>query len=314
MRGELLNVWDKIWSDVFVKLSKHKDAPTELFSELYEAVIPAPIAPVEPAEPTQYDQDGALTDPEEIAAEEAYKSALDAFNSARSHYEQAISGNAKARRWLRTELPQHITSESKALSALAEVHVKVIDISGDALINRYFHLVEAFIDKYSLRYDLRRPFSLHPTLPGIFARMVRNLKIAAQTDAHLAAAFHEFEDALRDLTAEQTPNRIKTCISKQTNFMEAIGQRAPNVNQQTLGRICDQVNTWPHSKVKESVKGLYGFASDYPGIRHGGTAANQIREIEMRDLVSICVAMFGFAPYLTDQLNSDDIYTIGEVA
>ena len=273
-----------------------------------------PFPPPEPAEPTQYDEDGKLTDPTEIAAEEAYKKALESFNAARSHYEQAVSGNTKARRWLRTELPLHITSEGKALQALAAVYGRVRDIGGDVLSNRYFNLVEAFIDKYSLRYDLRRPFSMHPTLPGIFARMVRNLKIAAQADAHLAAAFHEFEDALRDLTAEQTPNRIKTCISKQTNFLEAIGQRAPNVNQQTLGRICDQVNTWPHSKVKEAVKGLYGFASDYPGIRHGGTVANQIREIEMRDLVAVSVVMFGFAPYLTDQLNSDDIYTIGEAA
>jgi len=314
MRGELLNVWDKIWSDVFVKLSKHKDAPTELFSELYAAVIPKPIAPKEPAEPTQYDQNGALTDPNEIAAEESYKIALDAFNSARLHHEQAVSGNAKARRWLRTELPQHVTSESKALSALADIHAKVRDISGDALTNKYFQLVEAFIDKYSLRYDLRRPFSLHPTLPGIFARMVRSLKIAAQTDAHLASSFHEFEDALRDLTAEQTPNRIKTCISKQTNFLEAIGQLAPNVTGNTLGAICNQVGTWPHEKLKESVKGIYGFASDYPGIRHGGTPANQLREIEMRDLVSVCIVMFGFAPYLTDQLNSEDIYAIREVA
>ena len=314
MRGELLNVWDKVWSEVFVKLSKHKDAPTELFSELYEAIIPAPIPPSEPDEPTQYDEEGQLADPDEIAAEETYQEALATFNATRSHYEQAVSGNAKARRWLRLEMPQHISSELKALEALSAVHQKVRDISGDALTNRYFKLVEAFIDKYSLRYDLRRPFSMHPTLPGIFARMVLNLKTAAQSDAHLAAAFHEFEDALRDLTIEQTPNRIKTCISKQTNFLEAIGRLAPNVTGNTLGAICNQVGTWPHEKVKESVKGLYGFASDYPGIRHGGTPANQIREIEMRDLVSVCVVLFGFAPYLTDQLNSDDIYAIGEAA
>lgn len=314
MRGELLNVWDKVWSDVFIKLSKHKDAPNELFSELYDAIIPEPIPPVEPAEPTQYDENGSLIDPGEIAAEAAYKDALEAFNAARSHYEQAVSGHAKARRWLRVEMSQHVTSERKALLALSEVHAKVRDISDDALVNRYFQLVEAFIDKYSLRYDLRRPFSLHPTLPGIFARMVRSLKLAAQTDAHLALSFHEFEDALRDLTAEQTPNRIKTCISKQTNFLEAIGQLAPNVTGNTLGAICNQVGTWPHEKLKESVKGIYGFASDYPGIRHGGTPANQLREIEMRDLVAVCVVMFGFSPYLTDQLNSDDIYAIGEAA
>ncbi len=312
MRGELLNVWDKVWSEVFVKLSKHKEAPTELFSELYEAIVPEPVPPIEPDEPTQYDEDGQLTDPDEIAAEEAYKVALENFNAARSHYEQAVSANTKSRRWLRTEMPLHIASESKALHALKAVHDKVRDISGDELTNRYFKLVEAFIDKYSLRYDLRRPFSMHPTLPGIFARMILNLKIASQSDVHLSTAFHEFEDALRDLTIEQTPNRIKTCISKQTNFLEAIGRLAPNVTGNTLGAICNQVGTWPHEKVKESVKGLYGFASDYPGIRHGGTPANQIREIEMRDLISVCVVMFGFSPYLTDQLDSADIYSIAE--
>lgn len=312
MRGELLNVWDKVWSEVFVKLSKHKEAPTELFSELYDAIIPAPVPPVEPNEPTQYDEDGQLIDPDEIAAEEAYKAALESFNAARSRYEQAVSGSTKARRWLRTEMPLHITSEAKTLQALQAVHAKVRDISGDELTNRYFQLVEAFIDKYSLRYDLRRPFSMHPTLPGIFARMVRNLKIASQSDAHLAEAFHEFEDALRDLTAEQTPNRIKTCIAKQTNFLEAIGQIAPNVTGNTLGQICDQVDTWPHERIKESMKKMYGFASNYPGIRHGGTPANQLREMEMRDLVSVCVVMFGFSPYLTDQLDSADIYSIAE--
>ncbi len=313
MRGELLNVWGKVWSEVLVKLSKHKDAPTELFSELYQAIIPAPMMPAEPDEPTQYDEYGQLTDPNEIAAEEVYKTAIENFNTARSHYEQAVSGSTKARQWLRTEMPLYITSEAKALQTLEAVHAKVRDISGDELTNRYFKLVEAFIDKYSLRYDLRRPFSMHPTLPGIFARMVLNLKAASQSDAHLSSAFHEFEDALRDLTAEQTPTRIKTCIAKQTNFLEAIGQIAPNVTGNTLGQICDQVGTWPHDRIKDSMKNMYGFASNYPGIRHGGTAANQIREIEMRDLVSVCIVLFGFAPYLTDQINLEDIYTIEEV-
>ncbi|NVD45365.1 hypothetical protein [Qipengyuania atrilutea] len=99
MRGELLNVWDKVWSEVFVKLSKHRDSPSELFSELYQAIIPAPSPPAEPAEPTQYDEEGRLTDPEEIAADENYREALEAFGAARSHYEQAIAG--KATGWAR---------------------------------------------------------------------------------------------------------------------------------------------------------------------------------------------------------------------
>ncbi len=56
------------------------------------------------------------------------------------------------------------------------------------------------------------------------------------------------------------------------------------------------------------MKNLYGFASDYPGIRHGGTPANAIRTIEMRDMVALSILLVGFTPYLTDQLNADEVY------
>ena len=39
------------------------------------------------------------------------------------------------------------------------------DVGGDPLSNRYFNLISGFIDKFSLRYDLRRPCILCPTLP-----------------------------------------------------------------------------------------------------------------------------------------------------
>jgi hypothetical protein len=58
-------------------------------------------------------------------------------------------------------------------------------LGGDLLANRYFNLVNAFINKYSLRYDLRRPCFLHPTLPGIFANLMRDIKTATTQDAHL---------------------------------------------------------------------------------------------------------------------------------
>ncbi len=94
------------------------------------------------------------------------------------------------------------------------------------------------------------------------------------------------------------------------NLLEAIGGRCPGVapGTNTLGRICDEVGTWPHNKVKEAMKNLYGFSCDYPGIRHGGTPAHSLRPIEMRDLVAVSVLLAGFTPYLTDLINSDNIY------
>ena len=118
----------------------------------------------------------------------------------------------------------------------------------------------------------------------------------------------DFEDAVRDLRAGATQNRIKTCIQKQMNLLEAMGGMCPAVTGNTLGRISDQVGTWPHFSVKESMKSLYQFASDYPGIRHAGTPGNAIRDIEIKDMVALTVLLAGFAPYLSHQLNSDTVY------
>lgn len=138
--------------------------------------------------------------------------------------------------------------------------------------------------------------------------MMRDLKAVAQSDADLQPSFHEFEEALRDLTAEQSERLIKTCIQKQVNLLEALGQKSPGVTTNTLGRICNQIGVWPHEQVKEAIKNLYGFACDYPGIRHAGTAANRIRAIEMKDMVAMSVLLAGFMPYLSHQLDAEEIY------
>ena len=52
------------------------------------------------------------------------------------------------------------------------------ELVGDELSNRYFNLLAGFIDKFSLGYDLRRPCTLCPTLPGVFASLVRDLPAA----------------------------------------------------------------------------------------------------------------------------------------
>jgi hypothetical protein len=60
------------------------------------------------------------------------------------------------------------------------------DPGDDALTNRYFNLLAAFIERFSLRYDLRRPCILCPTLPGVFASLVRDLRALTAADPHLA--------------------------------------------------------------------------------------------------------------------------------
>ncbi len=312
MRGDLKSAWPSVWGDIWVRLYETKGTPVELFSELYSALVLKPRPPAAPPEPTVFDADGNMSDPEEIAAAKAFREALEAYNKERLAYEQALTAEPEsARAWLREGLQSTLRTEADAVAALEKAFVKLNDIGGDALSNRYVNLIETFIEKYNLRYDLRRPFSLHPTISGVFTQLICQLKSATTNDAHLNIIMKDFEESFRDLKSGITPARIKTCISRQANLLEAIGQIAPNVTGNTLGAICDQVGTWPHEGLKDSAKSLYRFSNQYPGIRHAGTPATQIREIELRDLIAVSVLLAGLTPYLTDRMSAEAIYGIG---
>ena len=197
---------------------------------------------------------------------------------------------------------------ARSSSFFEAAHDALEELGGDELTNRYFNLLSGFIDKFSLRYDLRRPCILCPTLPGVFASLVRDLRALTNQDPHLDALMKDFEAAVRDLRHDGSDRRIKTCIQKQVNLLEAIGRAAPGVTGTTLGAICNQVGTWPHEKLKEAMKNLYGFASDYPGIRHGGTPASALRAVDMRDMVAMSILLTGFTPYLESRLSADAIF------
>jgi hypothetical protein len=225
--------------------------------------------------------------------------------------ERTINDTQASREAFEHARAQDIAGERGLVAFFEAVHEVLgeFETSGDdALTNHYFNLLAAFIEKFSLRYDLRRPCILCPTLPGLFASLVRDLRAMTSADQHLDALMKDFENAVRDLRQDCSDGRIKTCIQKQVNLLEAIGGAYPGVTEGELGRMCNQINSWPHGAVKAALKNLYGFASDYPGIRHGGTPASALRAVDMRDMVAMSILLAGFTPYLSNGLNPDLVY------
>ncbi len=308
MRGQLVPVWGETWKAVWAKLLAGSDTPNELAIELFRELAAEPEPPDEPLppDPGAFDVNGDLVDPIALARITQYEAALEFYERRRAKYTEALNG-AGSKQALRAVI-LGTTDEPSAIRLLERSFRVVEEYGGDALANRFYLLVEAFLQRFSLRYDLRRPFTLHPTLPGVFASLMRDLKTVSQNDADLEPIYHDFEEALRDLTAERSERLIKTCIQKQVNLLEALGQKCPGVTTDSLGRICDELGVWPHASVRDAMKNLYKFSCNYPGIRHAGTPANRIRAIEMKDMVAVTVLLAGFAPYLSHQLDADAIY------
>jgi hypothetical protein len=282
MRGEFIGVWSETWREIWLPLidepiGENEDGvPEDIFCDLYRALAKA------------------LANPPSV---EALADIIDDPVQSRDAFEHVRVGDFAGER---------------ALAGFFEsVHSTLQEFENpgdDSLTNRYFNLLAAFIEKFSLRYDLRRPCILCPTLPGVFASLVRDLRALTAADPHLDALMKDFENAVRDLRHDCSDGRVKTCIQKQVNLVEAIGRSFPGVTGTTLGKICDQVGTWPHEKLKAAMKDLYGFASDYPGIRHGGTPSSALRAMDMRDMVAMSILLTGFTPYLESRLSADAIF------
>ena len=270
MRGEFIAIWSETWTTIWLPLAESEAAPADLFCELYRELARAFA---------------------EAPSIEVLADVID--NPEQSRHAFELTGAAQ------------FSSETALVRFFEAAHGVLDDLQGDELSNTYFGLLSNFIDRYSLGYSLRRPCALSPTLPGMFADMANALKRLTSADAHLAALYLAHDEAVRDLRFGATDERIKTCLSKQFMLLEAIASTADDVTAHTLGEMCDQVCSWPHATVRESLKKLYGFASNYPGIRHAGNPASQLRGIETRDFAARSILLMGYSPYLTGTLETN---------
>ncbi len=222
--------------------------------------------------------------------------------------ESIINDRLRSREAFEQTQASHIAGERALISFLEAAHGVIDDLGGDPLANLYFNLLDTFIAKFSLRYDLRRPCTLCPTLPGIFASLVRELNGLGRGDRNVSKRLKDFQEAFQDLRLGQTEGRIANCVAKQVMLLEAIGATSSGITGTELAGICNQIRQWPHPAMRSSLLNLYGFASDFPGLRHGTPSTGMFRDIDMRDMVAMSILLAGFTLYLSDQFNADLVY------
>jgi hypothetical protein len=225
--------------------------------------------------------------------------------------EKTINDPRASREAFESTRAENIAGERALVDFLESVHATLEQFEhpgDDALTNRYFNLLAAFVEKFSLRYDLRRPCTLCPTLTGVFASLMSDLRTLASQDLHLDNLMKDFEESIRDLRIDCSDRRIKTSIQKQVNLLEALGRAYPGVRRQTLTAISKQLRTWPHEELRVALQSTYTFTCDYPGIRHAGTPTNALRAVDMRDMVAVSILLAGFAPYLAHGIDAGIVY------
>lgn len=289
-------------------LAKPRDAPEDIFTAIVNAVfVPRPPDPPPTPPVSAFNAQGELVDADAIMARDAYASLLHQHGLKISEYETAQFSELAAKAFFRRKLAA-VSTEADAIHMIESVHRALSSRVSAASAERFHDLVHQFLIQFNIRYEVRRPFALHATMSGVFSMLLSEIKLIANADVHVAALVREFEEAYADLKSSRSQARIKTCLQKQFNLLEGLGRGCPNVTASTLGAICNQLD-WPHEKVKEAGKNLYGFGSDYPGVRHAGTPANALRDLNMTDFISISLMLASLAPYLAFNFDSERCYS-----
>jgi hypothetical protein len=272
MRGELIGVWSETRRDIWQALIDEGGVPDEVFSDLYRDLARALKSP-----PSAQKLADIIDNPLES------REAFDTTTSA------------------------DLVGERELIVFFEAAHDTLEEFGGDDVSNRYFNLVATFIEKFSLRYDLRRPCIFCPTLPGLITSVLQHIRSTSHEDAHLAKLNHEFEEALRDLRHGRTEARIKSCLSKQYVLIEGIANVRNGTSGETLGQRCVQAS-WPHPTLRAAAGNIYGFRSDYPGLGHAGTPTAVLRDIDDRELVGVSCMLLGVVPYVDSTVSLGPLY------
>src|SRR5262249_934962 len=96
---------------------------------------------------------------------------------------------------------------------------------------------------------------------------------------------------------------MKTCIQKAAMLVEALASVRPDARGNNFGALCNSVQCWPNPLVREAVKKLYEFSSDFPGIRHNIVRRNAPRPLEIRDSIIVPLLLLTAAGYFGPSAN-----------
>ncbi len=96
----------------------------------------------------------------------------------------------------------------------------------------------------------------------------------------------------------QDPTDLKTCIGDASKYIEGVaGSTCGKAG--SLSDLCKEIKDWPHGAMRAALGNLYGFCSDYPGIRHAGNPASASRDLNARDITLASLLLLTFSGYLS---------------
>lgn len=201
----------------------------------------------------------------------------------------------------------HFASERNVAVFLEQVSLGLGEYE-NGVQPRYQNLIARFVESHNLRYVAEGPpLRLRTALPGMLADQHDQLQATLDGDDHLRPMLLDLQHAVAQFCAEQSPNACRECLRLSSNLLEGVTEANSGMRGATLGPAADASTKWPHAAMKQSLKNLFGFLSDYPHIRHSGSPASKLRELDCSDAILLAALAVAFGCYLAPGARSDSV-------
>jgi hypothetical protein len=199
-------------------------------------------------------------------------------------------------------------TDEKTCLAILEGFYEVLSDFNPKISEKYRSKLQEFIERHNLRYFLTPDCKIRISLVGLIVSQYASLKKAVSTTPLRNNCLLSLEKNI-GLLNEDTIE--ENCIQKANNLLEGVTidkTTIPGAN--TFGWAVNGCrDCFPHQALIDSAKKFYEFSSDFPNLRHGGTAINpaQIRDLKKDDaILSISFAVL-LASFIADNDASQKI-------
>ena len=195
----------------------------------------------------------------------------------------------------------------KTCITLLEGFYAVLTDFNCAISKKYCSKLQEFIESHNLRYMLTSDCKIRLSLAGLivsqYAALRKTVSLVPLRNNCLIA-LEKNVGLLNEETAEEN------CIRIANNLLEGIAIDKTTNGADTFKRAVNGCrDCFPHQALIDSAKSFYDFSSDFPNLRHGGTARNplQIRPLKKDDaILSISFAVL-LASFIVDNDASQKI-------
>jgi hypothetical protein len=269
MNGRLTDAWPYSWDAIWAPLENTKGVPADLFIELYAELEATLVIPIDSIE----------------------RGRLEGIRA-------SIANDVDSARQAFIDLePSEFRGDPELARFYENIFVLLSEYGDSSLTCQYRAYLDRYLKDLNLRYELTDNNILVPHISGIVAALRMEVEKYSKSDPKLEMLLSELDNSIANLSRLPNQANAKAWITRSSVYTEGLAQAVCN-SKQSLGKLCKNGKLFPHKALEEAVSQLYGFCSDYVGLRHAGTMKSHLRNVDIQDAVSIAIILHGLSSYL----------------